>query len=599
MNSKKTDSKQAAVSPELLDALGGGNMVLTMLADQTIPFQHRVALLRQVVQDGTPHAEPVIKALLAGIGKHAAQAVYEDKVKKLEAILNEMQNGPMRSATFIEMLPKDGQGLEIALVLLDDGTEAYTVLPKEEATPPLRRGDRVVVDARGRVLLRRSASSLRTGEIGRLERRLDDYQIEISLRSGSERGVYLATQILADQIRTGQVAPGASIIVSVRQSLALAAVPAENGLSHFRFLDRRPVPDVLVERDIGAPPRCIEEVTRHIRLELMQPELRRRYGLRRSLTKLLCGVSGTGKTLAVSAIHRRMYEVMSEVTGIPIAELPPRVFRIRQSEVLSMWLGESEKNWQRAIDEALQLAAEPFTTPDGRQLQMPVLIVLEEIDGMGRVRGQEAIADRILNTTLIALDASHLESEGPVVVLATTNEPHLVDPALLRRVGGSIEYFNRLKRNSFVAVLRKLTTKLPVASLNGCAPGETWENHIQNLAAWLFNPNGSDPGLVELTYAGSTSAVIKRARDFLTPALVDRAVQQAATEAADAEVEGGGSGITLEQLARAFESQIRGIVDQLNERNVGSYTTLPDGVRVATLRRLSRPEHLSFEFRRN
>jgi hypothetical protein len=49
---------------------------------------------------------------------------------------------------------------------------------------------------------------------------------------------------------------------------------------------------------------------------------------------------------------------------------------------------------------------------------------------------------------------------------------------------------------------------------------------------------------------------------------------------------------------RAFHEQIRGIVSQLREQNVASYTDLPDGVRVASLRRLQQPTHLPIEFHR-
>ena len=601
MPAKKKKPHQKIRKKKHLTAMSDHNLIHLMIADPALPWQHRYGVLRDLVNNMNPQTEPIVKAILEAMGKQSAQAVYEEKAKKLDELLKEMQEGPMRSAAFIEMLPQNGSPVAVALVVLDDGTEAYTVVPKEDNLPALRLGDRVVLDGKGRLLLRRSASVLKIGEVAHFERRIDDRHIEVSLRAGAERAVFLASQALIDQIKSGQVSPGASLIVSVRRSLALAAIPPEDGLSHYRFLDRGPVPDVRVERDIGAPPRCIEDVTRHVRLELTQPQLRRRYRLRRCYTKLLCGVSGTGKSLAVAAIHRRLYEIMSEVTGVPIEQLPPRVFRIRQSQILSMWLGESEKNWQRAMDEALQLADETFTTPDSRQVKLPVLIVLEEVDGMGRARGHEAIHDRILTTVLQSLDPGRLElSNRLVIVLATTNEPQLVDPALLRRVGSSIENFNRLKRRSFMAVLEKLTNGLPAASNNGCTQRDIWDRHIQNLAAWFFSPNGSDPGLVELTYAGSTTPVIKYRHDFLTGALVDRAVQQAAAEASQAELEDNEPpGITLEQLIRAFEAQLRGMVDQLKEHNVGSYTDLPDGVRVATLRRIPQPAHLSFEFHRN
>lgn len=576
--------------------------VLLMISDPNLPGEHRAAVLRDLASTPGPETDEVMKHVVECLAKSNAESVFEEKNRRLDAMLQEMQEGPMRSAVFVEMLSSNGDLAPQALVLLDDGTEAYVVVPHAEGASPLRHGDRVVLDGKGRVLLRRGAGQLCIGDVAQFERHLDDRHVEVSLRGGAERCVFLATHNLMAQIQAGAVGPGAALTVSTRRSLAIAALPPQDGLSHYRFLDRGPVPNVIVGRDIGAPPRCIEEVAEHVWMEMTEPVRRRRYRARRCCLKLLCGVSGAGKSLAVAAIHRKLYDLMSEITGVPIEQLPRRVFRPTQGQLLSMWLGESEKNWERVLNEAEQLADETFTTPDGRQFKLPVLIVLEELDGLGRARSssQEPIYDRILTTVLQRLDPNRVDlSDRLIIVLATTNEPHLVDPALLRRVGGSIEVFGRLKRRSFLAVLEKLTRDLPVAANNGCTPQELWGRHIQTLAAWLFSPNGPDTGLVELTYAGSTTPVVKYRRDFLTGALVDRAVQQAADEACKSEIRGAAEpGITIEQLACALEAQLRSVVDQLRETNVGSYTDLPDGVRVATLRRLPQPSHLSFEFHR-
>jgi hypothetical protein len=93
--------------------------------------------------------------------------------------------------------------------------------------------------------------------------------------------------------------------------------------------------------------------------------------------------------------------------------------------------------------------------------------------------------------------------------------------------------------------------------------------------------------------------VVKCRRDFLTGALVDRAVQQAADEACEHAVENNcAPAISLEQLMRALNDQVLAIVGQLREQNAGSYLDLPDGVRVASLRRLPQPSYLPIEFQR-
>ena len=56
-----------------------------------------------------------------------------------------------------------------------------------------------------------------------------------------------------------------------------------------------------------------------------------------------------------------------------------------------------------------------------------------------------------------------------VIFLFTTNVPHLVDPAFLRRAGGTTERFGRLTKKSFQSVLAKHLRGLPLAVANGDA----------------------------------------------------------------------------------------------------------------------------------
>jgi SpoVK/Ycf46/Vps4 family AAA+-type ATPase len=434
-----------------------------------------------------------------------------------------------------------------------------------------------------------------------LERWVDDRHIEVKGR-GDERAVLLASAVLMDKARTEQAKPGMSIVINSKQAMAFDVLPSPDGLSNYRYLVKAPVPDVVVARDIGAPPRCIEELSALIRAELTNPDARRRYQLPRCVMKLLAGVSGSGKTLAVQAVWRRMYEIMSEVTGVPIEQLPPRVFRLRMSQVLSMWLGESDKNLDRFFSEVEQLADEPFVAPDGRTWRLPVLAIMEEIDGLARARGQDSIHDRILTVALQRLDSTLAEVRGRFIIyLATTNEPHSVDRAFLRRIGGTVEHFSRLNRKAaFVAVFQKHIHRLPLFSNNGHAPAELQRKMISDVTAWLFSPNlaGRD-GLVELTYAGSTTPQVRYRRDFLTGALVERAVRQAAEETCQDEMlEGGAPGVKLEALERAFDGQIRSVVEQLTEHNAREYTDVPEGVRVATVRRIAQPVQLPIELQR-
>ena len=592
----KAKSKKSKSKPKPTKAMNPtlNPLFFAAFLDPNLPPAHRLAMLREVLSHEGPEAEELVKKILGVLAEKTADATLKKRLAEIDALLKQMKEGPLRLAVFLQLLPATG-GPTQALVLIEDGATACTVVPDPALAQSLRRGERVLLEARGHALLFRAPTPRWTGEEAQFERRLDDQRLEVTLR-GHERAVVFASQELMAKYDAQAFKPGAALVVNPRLSFAFDALPPQEGLTNYRFLDKGAVPRVTVRDHVGAPPKVIDEVAEHVRLAFYHRDVLDLFGQRLCFTRLLCGASGTGKTLAVQAIHRQVYELMSEFTGVPIDQLPPRLFRLENNKVLSKWLGESDQNLDRFFDEVQQLAAEPFTTPDGRQVELPVMVIIEEADGVARSRGQDPLLDRIFSVTLRRLDPNRPGlSDKLVIVLATTNEPQIVDAAFLRRVGGAVEPFGRLDKPAFRAVLQKHVQRLPLASNNGYSQDELRRDLVSQLTAWLYSPNGTDPGLVELTFAGSTTPVIKHRRDFLTGALVERAVQRAAREACRAHVAGTGKGVTLEQLMRGFHEQLLGLLAQMREQNAAQFVDLPDAVRVASLRRIPQPSHLPIE----
>jgi hypothetical protein len=154
-------------------------------------------------------------------------------------------------------------------------------------------------------------------------------------------------------------------------------------------------------------------------------------------------------------------------------------------------------------------------------------------------------------------------------------------------VGGQVVHFGRLRRGAFAAVLEKHLRGRPLR--NSQHPAE--ERHVAaDVAASLYSANGSERPLVEIQVAGTTAPVLKYRRDFLTGSIVDRAVQHAAEEACRDEANGaGGSGITARLLLGAIGAQVEALARSLTPGNVAEFCDLPDGVRVANVRRLEQP----------
>lgn len=561
--------------------------IVKFLSDAAVPVDHRKHMLRAAVSE---FQEPVLDQIIQKLCANQAEDQFIQKTAELNAMLRDLEAGPLRSAAFVSLegnvAPGEGSHSH-GLIILDDGTAAYSVVPDPELAKVLRKGDRVLVDGRGKAVLRRAAFPLNIGEEATLERKLDNGYIEVSMNE-RERFVFLATDSLEERIASGKVAPGDTLLVNVRQRLAFDALPKVESLNRYAFLSQRSVPDVDVERDIGSPQPVIASVARLIREEMTTPEIRREFGLRRSAMCLFTGRPGTGKSLTIEAIWRQMYEIASEVTGVPVGDLPPRVFILRPSKVLSEWLGRSDKNIDLFFDEVEQLAAEKWTDKDGQIHELPVMVIIEEVDGLARTRGGEAIYDRILTGILQRLDPNRSSLKDKLIVfIGTTNEPSHVDGAFRRRIGARVVNFGRLGRKGFSSVLTKHIARIPVVYNGAKNPREAI---VADVTSWLFSRNGSDPGIVELTYAGSTTPDIRYRRDFLTGALVDLAIQEAAENAAHEAYSGKDvRALRIDHVVEALDRQIRTVVDQLSEHNAHKFIDVPDASRVATIRRLPQP----------
>ncbi len=119
---------------------------------------------------------------------------------------------------------------------------------------------------------------------------------------------------------------------------------------------------------------------------------------------LLYGPPGTGKTLLAKAVANE-----SEANFISV----------KGPEFLSKWVGESEKAVRETFRKARQAA--------------PCVVFMDEIDAIAPTRGSgfdSHVTERVVSQILTELDG--LEELRGVVVIAATNRPDIIDPALLR-----------------------------------------------------------------------------------------------------------------------------------------------------------------------
>ena len=163
------------------------------------------------------------------------------------------------------------------------------------------------------------------------------------------------------------------------------------------------VPNVSWE-DVGGLEDVKRKLKEAIEWPLKHPERFKRLGIRPPRGIFLFGPPGTGKTLLAKAVAN---------------ETDANFISVKGPELLSKWVGESEKAVREIFRKARQAA--------------PVIIFFDEIDALAPSRGAHMgshVTETVVNQLLTEMDG--MEDLKDVVVIAASNRPGLVDASLLR-----------------------------------------------------------------------------------------------------------------------------------------------------------------------
>jgi transitional endoplasmic reticulum ATPase len=162
------------------------------------------------------------------------------------------------------------------------------------------------------------------------------------------------------------------------------------------------VPEVTYE-DVGGLTEEVKKVREMVELPLKHPEIFERLGIEAPKGVLLHGAPGTGKTLLAKAVAN---------------ETNSHFILINGPEIMSKYYGQSEENLRKKFEEA--------------QKNAPSIIFIDEIDAIASKREdiKGEVERRVVAQLLALMDG--LKSRGKVVVIAATNVPNILDPALRR-----------------------------------------------------------------------------------------------------------------------------------------------------------------------
>lgn len=155
--------------------------------------------------------------------------------------------------------------------------------------------------------------------------------------------------------------------------------------------------------DIGGCKKQMAQIRELVELPLRHPQLFKSIGIKPPKGILMYGPPGTGKTIMARAVAN---------------ETGAFFFLINGPEIMSKMAGESESNLRKAFEEA--------------EKNSPAIIFIDEIDSIAPKRDKTngEVERRVVSQLLTLMDG--MKARSNVVVIAATNRPNSIDPALRR-----------------------------------------------------------------------------------------------------------------------------------------------------------------------
>jgi SpoVK/Ycf46/Vps4 family AAA+-type ATPase len=382
----------------------------------------------------------LLKASEDGLDLKDELANYIERHDKLDAIAGAIADAKFKSLRLEYFLSMEGTAYG-SYGRTTRGADERLSLCLPDAQESLSPGDPVIIDEESGTIVDKAQFRPTTGSIGTIVSVCDGVTV-VSL-AGLEYVYRMAPN--------SDVRPGQKVVCDEQRKFIVQAAPHQD-TQRTMFVPIEHI-DAVASNYVDLHGACKELTFRAMSMS-EHADWARRLGVRGTSSFMLCGPTGTGKSTAMKVVAKNLANYAEYKTGSRVS----RLIVADASQFYSPYFGETEQKIKAWFESLKEIGSQKYLDDNGNDVSLPLVVCFEEAEALFANRGSSGVNNRLFDgpvALMLSLSSSvGSEINTQVMIVITSNRPHLLDTAAMRRFGMRKLYFGCLQMKQASQVIK-------------------------------------------------------------------------------------------------------------------------------------------------